>query len=121
MTDSTVLRVGIDVGSTTVKIVVLSPDGEILHSKYERHRADIRTTIISVVDQALDILDEQYPGKPDDPERPLLSIMVTGSGGLAVSHWLSVPFVQEVIASTTAVRKMIPKTDVAIELGGEDA
>ena len=121
MTNSTVLRVGIDVGSTTVKIVVLSPEGEILHSKYERHRADIRTTIISVVEQALDILDEKYPGKPDDPARPLLSIMVTGSGGLAVSHWLSVPFVQEVIASTTAVRKMIPKTDVAIELGGEDA
>ncbi len=46
---------------------------------------------------------------------------VTGSGGLSVSHWLSVPFIQEVVASTTAVRKMIPRTDVAIELGGEDA
>ena len=121
MTNSIVLRVGIDVGSTTVKIVVLSLEGKVLHSKYERHCADIRTTIISVVEKALDSLDELFPGNPDDPSRPMLSIMVTGSGGLAVSHWLSVPFIQEVIAATTAVRREIPQTDVAIELGGEDA
>ncbi len=88
-----------------------------MYSKYERHRADIRSTIISVVEQALDSIETQHAGR----DLPLLSVKVTGSGGLSVSHWLSVPFIQEVIASTTAVRKMIPKTDVAIELGGEDA
>ncbi len=119
MTNITVLRVGIDVGSTTVKVVALGPDGSILYSKYERHRADIRSTIISVVEQALDSLEAWASRAGMEP--PLLSVKVTGSGGLAVSHWLTVPFIQEVIASTTAVRKMIPKTDVAIELGGEDA
>ena len=104
-------------GSTTVKVVALDIDGKVIYSQYERHRADIRSTIISVVEQALDSIERQFP--PD--EQPLLSVKVTGSGGLAVSHWLSVPFIQEVVASTTAVRKMIPKTDVVIELGGEDA
>ncbi len=119
MTSNTILRVGIDVGSTTVKVVALDPDGNILYSKYERHRADIRSTIISVVDQALDAIEAWAAGP--GRESPLMSVKVTGSGGLAVSHWLSVPFIQEVIASTTAVRRMIPQTDVAIELGGEDA
>lgn len=117
MNNSIVLRMGIDVGSTTVKVVVLNTDGSFLYSKYERHRADIRSTIISVVNQALDAL-ESWAGSD---KAPRLSVKVTGSGGLAVSHWLSVPFVQEVVASTTAVRKLIPQTDVVIELGGEDA
>ncbi len=117
MAQRTVIRVGIDVGSTTVKVVALDETGTILYSKYERHRADIRSTIISVVDLALDSLESRF----DAANFPVLSVKVTGSGGLAVSHWLSVPFVQEVVAATTAVRKMIPQTDVAIELGGEDA
>lgn len=116
--NSTVIRIGIDVGSTTVKVVALALDGSILYSKYERHRADIRSTIISVVENALDSIEEQF--REVNPP-PLLSVKVTGSGGLAVSHWLSVPFIQEVVASTTAVRRMIPQTDVVIELGGEDA
>jgi predicted CoA-substrate-specific enzyme activase len=115
MTQQNVLRVGIDVGSTTVKVVVLDMAGAALYSEYERHRADIRSTIISVVDQALTYIDGLKL------ESPLLSVKVTGSGGLAVSHWLSVPFVQEVVAATTAVKKIIPQTDVVIELGGEDA
>ncbi len=117
MVNRTVIRVGIDVGSTTVKVVALDLQGTIIYSKYERHRADIRSTIISVVEMALDSIEKLFAGK----ELPLLSVKVTGSGGLSVSHWLSVPFIQEVVASTTAVRKMIPQTDVAIELGGEDA
>ncbi len=117
MMNTRVIRVGIDVGSTTVKVVALNQQGETIYSKYERHRADIRSTIISVVEMALDAIEQQHSGD----EMPLLSVKVTGSGGLAVSHWLSVPFIQEVVASTTAVRKMIPQTDVAIELGGEDA
>ncbi|EPF32046.1 hypothetical protein HMPREF9194_00034 [Treponema maltophilum ATCC 51939] len=111
------VRLGIDIGSTTVKVVALDADSEIVFSQYERHRADIRSTIITVVGNALDSIEKKYPAK----ETQRLSIRVTGSGGLAVSHWLSVPFIQEVVASTTAVKKRIPEADVVIELGGEDA
>ena len=113
----TPVRMGIDVGSTTVKVVVLSENDEILYSEYERHRADIRSTIIAVVGRALDTIQE----KCSECEKQSISVKVTGSGGLAVSHWLSIPFIQEVVASTTAVQKIIPQTDVVIELGGEDA
>ena len=111
------IRFGIDVGSTTVKVAALGPNDELLYSAYERHRADIRSTIISVVNNALDSLEKQCP----EGAEQTLSVKVTGSGGLAVSQWLNVPFIQEVIAATTAVRKIIPQTDVVIELGGEDA
>ena len=111
------IRFGIDVGSTTVKVAALGPGDELLYSAYERHRADIRSTIISVVNNALDSLEKQCP----EGAAQTLSVKVTGSGGLAVSQWLNVPFIQEVIAATTAVRKIIPQTDVVIELGGEDA
>ena len=114
---STPVRMGIDVGSTTVKVVVLDENDEFIYSEYERHRADIRSTIIAVVGRALDTIQE----KCADGENQTISVKVTGSGGLAVSHWLSIPFIQEVVASTTAVQKIIPQTDVVIELGGEDA
>lgn len=111
------LRVGIDVGSTTVKIVILDENDKMLYGDYERHRADIRSTIISVVTKALDSVQNQVEGGASRA----LSVRVTGSGGFAVSQWLSIPFIQEVVASTTAVRHIIPQTDVVIELGGEDA
>ena len=113
----TPVRMGIDVGSTTVKVVVLDENDEFIYSEYERHRADIRSTIIAVVGRALDKIQE----KCSEGEKQTISVKVTGSGGLAVSHWLSIPFIQEVVASTTAVQKIIPQTDVVIELGGEDA
>ena len=113
----TPVRMGIDVGSTTVKVVVLDENDEFIYSEYERHRADIRSTIIAVVGRALDKIQE----KCSEGENQTISVKVTGSGGLAVSHWLSIPFIQEVVASTTAVQKIIPQTDVVIELGGEDA
>ena len=113
----TPVRMGIDVGSTTVKVVVLDENDEFIYSEYERHRADIRSTIIAVVGRALDTIQE----KCSEGEKQTISVKVTGSGGLAVSHWLSIPFIQEVVASTTAVQKIIPQTDVVIELGGEDA
>ena len=109
------LRVGIDVGSTTVKTVILAADNSIVYSRYERHRADIRKTIILVVTEALDEAAKMYGS------RAQLQVQVTGSGGLAVSKWLSVSFVQEVVAAAVAVQAKIPQTDVAIELGGEDA
>ncbi len=111
------IRFGIDVGSTTVKVAALGDNDELLYSAYERHRADIRSTIITVVNKALDSLQKQLP----DAEKTPLSLKVTGSGGLSVSQWLNIPFIQEVIAATTAVRCIIPQTDVVIELGGEDA
>ncbi|QTQ13423.1 2-hydroxyacyl-CoA dehydratase [Treponema parvum] len=111
------VRVGIDVGSTTVKIVALGPSNNILYSAYERHRADIRNTIITVVSKAFDVVAAELPLG----ENQTISAKVTGSGGFSVSQWLDIPFIQEVIAATTAVRKLIPQTDVVIELGGEDA
>jgi predicted CoA-substrate-specific enzyme activase len=111
------IRIGIDVGSTTVKIAVLDDDDTLIYGDYQRHRADIRSTIIAVVNQALDIVEKKIDGGTNRT----VSVKVTGSGGLSVSQWLSIPFIQEVIAATTAVKKIIPQTDVVIELGGEDA
>ena len=104
------LHIGIDVGSTTVKVAVLDDENTIQHSCYKRHHADIRATIIEVVGEAA----EQYPDTP-------MTIAITGSGGLLLAQWLGIEFVQEVIASKTAVETFIPQTDVVIELGGEDA
>lgn len=113
----TPIRIGIDVGSTTVKFVAVDEEDNILYSDYKRHLADIRSTIIAVVEKALDTLERELDLGVSQP----LSVKVTGSGGFAVSQWLSIPFIQEVVASTTAVQKLIPQTDVVIELGGEDA
>ena len=85
-----------------------------MYSTYERHRADIRGTLIGIVEAAHDALRLRSPN-------PSLTVSVTGSGGLAVSQWLELPFVQEVIAGAKAVGRWLPGTDVAIELGGEDA
>ncbi len=105
-----IYHVGLDVGSTTVKIVVIDNNNNILYSKYQRHYSDIRKTIFEVMDETCErfIQDE-------------CTVMITGSGGLLVSQWLDLDFIQEVIAGSEAVQKLIPKTDVAIELGGEDA
>ncbi len=106
-----IYRVGLDIGSTTVKIAVLDEQDQLVYSEYKRHFANIKETIAQVVGKAYETLlkDQQ------------VRINVTGSGGLSVSKWLSIPFVQEVIASTKTVEKLIPQTNVAIELGGEDA
>ena len=104
------LHLGLDVGSTTVKIVVLDKSDNVLYSKYERHYSDIRKTIFELV-------SETYENFKDND----ITVMITGSGGLSASQWLEVPFIQEVVASTKAIENFIPNTDVAIELGGEDA
>ena len=106
------LRIGIDVGSTTVKFVAVDDRDNIIYSDYQRHLADIRSTIISVVQKALDTLEKELPAGINQP----LSIKVTGSGGFAVAQWLSIPFIQEVVAATTAVQKLIPKTDIVFLL-----
>lgn len=104
------LRIGIDVGSTTVKLAILDADDAILFSLYQRHHSDVRATVAEVLKKAA----EQYGDRP-------MTVSITGSGGLLLAKWLGVEFVQEVIASKTAVETFIPETDVAIELGGEDA
>ncbi|WP_373899066.1 acyl-CoA dehydratase activase-related protein [Haloimpatiens sp. FM7315] len=105
-----ILHLGLDVGSTTVKLVILNSYEKIIYKKYQRHFSDIKKTIIKVINEAKSELKDK-----------LITIKVTGSGGLGVSKWLDIPFIQEVVSSTKAVKKIIPKTDVVIELGGEDA
>ena len=104
------LHIGVDVGSTTVKVAVLDDADAVRYSCYRRHHADIRATIVEV-------LGEAAAAFPDTP----MTIAITGSGGLLLAKWLGIEFVQEVIASKTAVETFIPQTDVVIELGGEDA
>ena len=104
------LHIGIDVGSTTVKLAILDDADQIRYAVYRRHHADVRATIVEVLSEAArDFGDKR------------MTIAITGSGGLLLAQWLGIEFVQEVIASKTAVETFIPKTDVAIELGGEDA
>ena len=101
---------GIDIGSTTVKIAVLNESRNILFSDYERHFANIRETLSSLLQKALGQLGNIT-----------LHPMITGSGGLTLANHLKVPFVQEVIAVASSLKELAPQTDVAIELGGEDA
>ena len=105
-----ILRVGIDIGSTTIKMVVLNEDNSIAFRHYERHLSNITTAFQKVISSARPILKEQ-----------LLSVMLTGSSGMGISQALGLAFTQEVIASTIAIKHLIPTTDTAIELGGEDA
>ncbi len=101
---------GIDIGSTTVKIAILNAKGEIVFSDYQRHYANIQETLSSIINDA-------YEQLGDMPVAP----MITGSGGLTLSGHLEIPFVQEVVAVATSLKDYAPQTDVAIELGGEDA
>lgn len=106
----TPLQMGIDVGSTTVKVVLRSISGETLYAKYCRHHANITPTIFTLVKEA------SY-GRELTPVR----VSITGSGGMSLADRLGIPFTQEVIAGTRAIREFYPETSVIIELGGEDA
>ncbi len=110
MENKSLHKLGIDIGSTTVKVAVLDEQDNLLFSDYERHFANIQETLTSLIQKAFDQLGE-------------LSVapMITGSGGLTLAKHLEVPFVQEVISVSTALQHYAPQTDVAIELGGEDA
>lgn len=110
MTINQLHTLGIDIGSTTVKIAILGSDNEVLFSDYERHYANIQETLSDLLGRAIYKLG---------PIR--VSPVITGSGGLTLAKHLEVPFVQEVIAVSTALQDYAPQTDVAIELGGEDA
>ncbi|HIU77361.1 MAG TPA: 2-hydroxyacyl-CoA dehydratase [Candidatus Pelethocola excrementipullorum] len=101
---------GIDIGSTTVKIAILDEQQQLLFSDYERHFANIQETLEGLLAKAHQELGELT-----------LSPVITGSGGLTLAKHLGIPFVQEVIAVSASLKAFEPKTDVAIELGGEDA
>ncbi|HHX37682.1 MAG TPA: 2-hydroxyacyl-CoA dehydratase [Clostridiaceae bacterium] len=104
-----VMRMGLDIGSTTLKVVVLDGE-EIVFSSYQRHNSDIRRVLLDSFSELKERFDEQ-----------LFKISVTGSGGVAVAEYLNVPFTQEVIAETEVIEHYHPGTDCIIELGGEDA
>ena len=103
-------HIGIDVGSTTVKLVVLDKHNNIVFKKYKRHLSDIKNAVIK-------ILEDTYRSIGDS----CVSVVITGSGAMNLANNLGVDFVQEVIASTKAVEVYNSDTDVVIELGGEDA
>ncbi len=116
--DAKPLRVGLDIGSTTVKAVVLDQTDSldaVLFSDYRRHHANVRATVAGLLEDIHKELESL--GRGDEPIR----LAITGSGGLALADNLHVPFVQEVIAETRAIDEEYPQADVIIELGGEDA
>lgn len=111
MTKNSEYRIGLDVGSTTIKIVILDQDDRLVYSDYRRHRSNIHESMHELLKDVHDAIGSGVQAH----------ISVTGSGGLLVSKWLDIPFIQEVVAGTMAVEDRIPQTDCAIELGGEDA
>lgn len=104
------LRLGIDIGSTTVKLAVLDCEDTLLDSRYCRHYADIFTTLQKLISQ----LNDRFGNSP-------LTAAITGSGGLFISKKLALPFIQEVIAGGKAINRFNPDVKTIIELGGEDA
>ena len=105
-----IIHIGMDVGSTTVKIVVMNESLEEIYSSYERHFSDTKNTVCKVLEE----LVEKYKDN-------MFTIALTGSGAMSTAKFLDVPFIQEVVSCKRAVEKYIPQTDVVIELGGEDA
>ncbi len=105
-----IIHVGLDIGSTTVKVVVMNENKEVIYTAYKRHFSDTRKTLCDCLEELI----EKYPESE-------MTIALTGSGALSVSEFLGMTFIQEVVSCKRAVEKYIPKTDVAIELGGEDA
>ncbi|WP_321994911.1 acyl-CoA dehydratase activase-related protein [Clostridium butyricum] len=105
-----ILKIGVDIGSTTIKMVVINQDEKILFKTYRRHLADIRNAFKSCLEDAESIIKDKK-----------LTFSISGSGGMSLAEKLNVEFIQEVIASTKAIQINNPETDVVIELGGEDA
>lgn len=103
-------KLGIDVGSTTLKAVVLNDHDDIIYKSYERHKSKVREMSVAKIKELAPILEKQD-----------ITLAITGSAGLGIANDAAFPFVQEVFASAQAVKKYYPQTDVVIELGGEDA
>ena len=107
---SNLCHIGIDIGSTTVKVVIFNSKKELIFSKYERHYADIKIKLQLILQDAYEMLRDTF-----------VTIMITGSGGMSIARSVGASFIQEVVAATKAIKTYYPQTDVAIELGGEDA
>ena len=105
-----ILHIGLDVGSTTVKIIVMNDKLETIYNDYRRHFSDTKNTVCTVLEE----LCEKYPNDK-------FTLALTGSGAMSAANFLGVKFIQEVVSCKRVVEKYIPKTDVVIELGGEDA
>ena len=103
-------KLGIDIGSTTVKVSIIEDGGKLLFADYKRHFANIQETLADLLREG----EEKLGALTIEP-------VITGSGGLTLSKHLGIPFVQEVVAVATSLKDYAPQTDVAIELGGEDA
>lgn len=103
-------KLGIDVGSTTLKAVVLNDHDDIIYKSYERHKSKVREMSVTKIQELRELLEGQE-----------ITLAITGSAGLGIANDANFPFVQEVFASAQAVKKYYPQTDVVIELGGEDA
>ncbi len=104
------LNIGMDVGSTTVKLVVMNNKKEILYNEYRRHFSDTKKTIKDLLTEII----EKFP-------KNKFTLVSTGSGAITLAKYLDIPFIQEVIACKNSIKEYAPSTDVAIELGGEDA
>lgn len=103
-------RAGIDIGSTTVKLVLINENGNTVYANYKRHRAHTRETLADLLKEAFETVGDCE-----------ITVNITGSGSINLGKSLGIPFVQEVVAVATALKHFAPQTDVAIELGGEDA
>ena len=108
--EGNLLLVGLDIGSTTIKIVVMDENKKIIYTDYTRHLSDTKNTMYQVLSKLL----KDFPNNK-------FKIALTGSGALEIAKLLGIDFIQEVISCKRAVEKYIPETDVVIELGGEDA
>lgn len=104
------LHLGIDIGSKTIKLVVLDDAGELLYESYDRHLSNVKTTLLYTIKNAM----RSFPEVP-------MTVGVTGSAGMQFADLLGLDFVQEVVACRNAIKRYIPETDVAIEIGGEDS
>ena len=103
-------RMGIDIGSTTAKVVVLDPDSEMVYSEYRRHKAETLLTLQTIIQEALQSLGDIK-----------VDLLVTGSAGLGICEKFDIPFIQEVVASAEVVRQIYPEVKTLIDIGGEDA
>ncbi|MGM0379324.1 MAG: acyl-CoA dehydratase activase-related protein [Bacillota bacterium] len=104
-----VFDIGVDIGSTTIKVIILKKS-EIIYKTYKRHNADIKKSFVEVFNEVKEIIFNKK-----------IRIKISGSSGMLISDFFDLEFIQEVVSSTKAIKKYIPSTDVAIELGGEDA
>ena len=105
------MKIGLDVGSTTLKCVVLDNDDNLIFHSYDRHYSEIKEKTVELLEQVRDRF----------PEEKNFNLCVSGSAGMGLAENNDIPFIQEVYATRIAVNRLIPYTDVVIELGGEDA